>query len=136
MSGARHSATVIMPERDNVRKFFEEWGFSEAIVAGDTVYVSGVVAFLRSGETDLEGAFTGAFEAIGNTLRRAGASWDDVVEMTSYHTDVLAQKDAIIKVKHRYVSPPFPAWTAIEVSRLIPDQGIAEIKVVAKVILR
>jgi hypothetical protein len=31
-----------------------------------------------------------------------------------------------------YVKPPFPAWTAIQVSRLIPTNGITEIKIVAK----
>jgi len=35
-------------------------------------------------------------------------------------------------VKKNYVKPPFPAWTAIQVSRLIPPNGITEIKVVAK----
>jgi len=28
---------------------------------------------------------------------------------------------------------PFPAWTAIQVARLIPTNGITEIKIVAKV---
>lgn len=132
MAGARQAATVIIPERENVRKILEEWGFSEAVVAGDTVYLSGIVARLRPGETDLEAAYVRCFEVIGDTLKRAGVSWDDVVEMTSYHTDITAQKDAIIAVKHRYVAPPFPAWTAIEVRRLVPDDGITEIRVIAR----
>jgi hypothetical protein len=39
---------------------------------------------------------------------------------------------AIVAVKNNYVKPPFPAWTAIQVSRLIPTNGITEIKIVAK----
>jgi hypothetical protein len=35
-------------------------------------------------------------------------------------------------VKKNYVKPPYPAWTAIQVSRLIPSNGITEIKIVAK----
>jgi len=35
-------------------------------------------------------------------------------------------------VKNKYVVGPPPAWTAIEVSRLIPNTGITEIKIVAK----
>jgi enamine deaminase RidA (YjgF/YER057c/UK114 family) len=39
---------------------------------------------------------------------------------------------AITAVKNRYIRAPFPAWTAIGVSRLIPDKGLTEIKMVAK----
>jgi len=39
---------------------------------------------------------------------------------------------AMVAVKKNYVKPPFPAWTAIQVSRLIPPNGITEIKIVAK----
>ncbi len=121
-----------MPEHPGAKKFFEEWGFSEAIVAGDSVYLSGVVVALRPRDTDLQAAYADAFDRIGDTLRRAGVSWDDVVDITSYHTDLTTQMPAIVAVKNRYVKAPFPAWTAIEVSRLIPDRGITEIKIVAK----
>ncbi len=110
----------------------QEWGFSDAIVTGDTVYLSGVVAGVRDGETDLKVDYTRAFERIGDILKRAGASWDDVVDITSFHTDLITQMPAIVAVKNSYVKPPFPAWTAIQVSRLIPSNGITEIKIVAK----
>jgi hypothetical protein len=40
---------------------------------------------------------------------------------------------AIVAVKNRYIKPPFSAWTAIQVARLIPTIGITETKIVAKV---
>jgi hypothetical protein len=40
---------------------------------------------------------------------------------------------AIVTVKNRYIKAPFPAWTAIQVARLIPTNGITEIKIVARV---
>jgi len=40
---------------------------------------------------------------------------------------------AIVAVKNRYIKAPFPAWTAIQVARLIPPNGITETKIVAKV---
>ena len=131
-AGARQEATVLMPEDPQARQFLEEWGFSDAIVAGDTLYLSGVVVGLRPDETDLAAAYTRAFDRIGDTLKRAGASWDDVVDITSFHTDLTTQMPAIVAVKNRYVKAPFPAWTAIGVSRLIPDRGLTEIKLVAK----
>lgn len=132
LAGARQEATVVMPENPEARKFLEEWGFSDAIVSGDTVYLSGVVVGLRPGETDLQAAYARTFDHIGATLKRAGATWDDVVDITSYHTDLTTQMPAIVAVKNRYVKAPFPAWTAIGVSRLIPDRGLTEIKLVAK----
>jgi enamine deaminase RidA (YjgF/YER057c/UK114 family) len=132
LAGARQEAAVVMPENPQARQFLEEWGFSDAIIAGDTVYLSGVVVGLRPGETDLAAAYTRAFDHIGATLNRAGVSWDDVVDITSYHTDLTTQMPAIVAVKNRHVKAPFPAWTAIGVSRLIPDRGLTEIKLVAK----
>ena len=129
--GARGRATVIMSEDASDRRFQEQWGYADAIVAGDTIYLSGIVASQREGET-LEAAYERAYDRIGAILRRAGASWDDVVDITTYHTDVTAQMPAIVAVQRRHIRPPFPAWTAIDVDRLIPDRGITEIKIVAR----
>lgn len=120
---------VVLPEE---KELLDAWGFSSAVVSGDLIFVSGVVAGLREGESDPEAGFTRAFDRIGNALAAAGASWDDVVDMTSYHTDVAAQITSFRRVKDRYVKAPFPAWTAIGVSRLLPPNGLVEIKVVAR----
>ncbi|MBS0373809.1 MAG: RidA family protein [Proteobacteria bacterium] len=130
--GARQEAEVLMAPDPAAARIEEDWGFSDAVVTGDTIYLSGVVAGVRDGETDLQLAYQRAFERIGAILKRAGASWDDVVDLTSFHTDLTTQMPAIVAVKHRYVKAPFPAWTAIQVSRLIPGNGITEIKVVAR----
>jgi enamine deaminase RidA (YjgF/YER057c/UK114 family) len=132
LAGARQDAKILMPTDSVALKFEQDWGFSDAIVTGDTIYLSGVVAGVREGETDLRVAYTRAFERIGEILKNAGASWNDVVEITSFHTDLTTQMPAIVAVKKNYVTPPYPAWTAIQVSRLIPTNGITEIKIVAK----
>ena len=131
-AGSRQDARVILSDNPQAREIQEKWGFADAVVAGDTVYLSGVVAGLRPGETDLTIPYDRAFQRIGTILQRVGASWDDVVEMTTFHTDLTIQMPAIVTVKAKYVRNPPPAWTAVQVSRLIPDTGITEIKVVAK----
>lgn len=131
-AGTRQDALVVMPSDPAALKLEQDWGFSDAIVTGDTIYLSGVVAGVREGETDLKAGYTRAFERIGDILKKSGASWDDVVDITSFHTDLTTQMPAIVAVKNNYVKPPFPAWTAIQVSRLIPSNGITEIKVIAK----
>jgi enamine deaminase RidA (YjgF/YER057c/UK114 family) len=131
-AGARDDAKVIMPDDPKALKARATWGYNDAIVVGDTVYLSGVVASTKDGDANLEAAYTRAFDKLGAILAKAGASWDDVVEITSFHTDVVTQMPAITVVKNRYVRAPFPAWTAIQVVRLVPDRGITEIKLVAK----
>ena len=131
-AGSRQQATILMSDHPQARKFQEDWGYADALVSGDMVYLSGVVAGVAPGETDLKPAYDRAFRQMGKILERAGASWDDVLDITSFHTDLTTQMPAIVAVKKKYVVGPPPAWTAIQVSRLIPDAGITEIKIVAR----
>ncbi len=132
-AGARQDAKVVMDSDPEGAKFQAEWGYASAIRVGDTIYLSGVVAGVHKGETDLTLGYDRAFKEIGETLKSAGASWDDVIDITTFHTDLTTQMPAIVAVKNRYIKAPFPAWTAIQVARLIPTNGITEIKIVAKV---
>ena len=131
--GARQQATVIMPENARQRQMQEQWGYADAVVSNGVAYLSGVPAYLAPGETDMDKAFTRAFEALGKTLTRAGLSWGDVVQITSVHTDVNAQIEAMVKVKHRYMTGKPPAWTAVGTNGLLQPGGIAEITLVAHV---
>ena len=131
-AGARQDAQVVMATDPDELKFQQDWGYASALVSGDTVTLSGVVAGVRPGETDLRAGYTRAFERIGVILRNAGVTWDDVVDITSFHTDLTTQMPAIVAVKNRYIKPPYPTWTAIQVSRLIPDNGVTEIRIVAR----
>jgi enamine deaminase RidA (YjgF/YER057c/UK114 family) len=130
-AGERQRSTVLMSEDEGSRKFQEEWGYSDAVIAGDTIYLSGIVVGQRDGEA-MEAAYDRTYRQIDAILARAGASWDDVVDITSFHTDVTAQMPAIVAAHKKYVKAPYPAWTAIDVDRLIPERGITEIKIVAK----
>ena len=51
-AGAREAPPkqVLMPEDAGARAFQEEVGYSEAVIHGDTIYLSGVVAGPREGE--------------------------------------------------------------------------------------
>jgi enamine deaminase RidA (YjgF/YER057c/UK114 family) len=130
-AGERQRATVLMSESEQGRKFQENWGFSDAVITGDTIYLSGIVVGLRPGQTDLKAAYDQVYKRIGQILSRAGASWDDVVDMTSFHTDVEGQIEAMAAVQKSYVKAPYPAWTAIGVARILGG-GLTEIKITAK----
>ena len=131
---ARLPQNVVMPMRPESRRIFTGWGFAEAVIDGDRVWLSGVVAGLRQDETlaDQEAAYDRAFKMLGDVLKRSGSDFDGVVELTTFHTDLPTQIDTFMKVKHRYIREPFPAWTAIDIDRLVPDNGLVEIKLVAR----
>ena len=130
--GARDRATVVMPDDPRTLAFHEEYGFADAVVIDGTAYLSGVVVGPGPGG-DLAAGYDQAFRRLGKVLERAGGGWRDVVDITSYHTDVTAQLNAMNEVKARYVTAPYPAWTAIQVVRLVPDGAVTEIKLVARI---
>ena len=131
---ARHPENVVVPVNAEDRQELEEWGYADAVIDGDRIWLSGVVAGLRPGETmaDQEAAYHRAFRRLGDVLQRSGSSFDGIVEITTFHTDLPAQIEAFKKVKHVYIRGPFPAWTAIDVDRLVPDRGLVEIKLIAR----
>jgi len=131
--GARQQAIVIMPENERQRQFQQQYGYADAIVSNGVAYLSGLPVFLAPDESDIEKAFTRAFETLGKTLVRAGLTWDDVVQVNSVHTDVNAQIEAMVKVKNRYMTGKVPAWTAVGTNGLLQPGGIAEIALVAHV---
>lgn len=124
-------ATVLMPLDLDQRAFQEDWGFAEAVVVGDTIYLSGIVVDKPPPGADLAAAYERTYRVIGTILARAGASWDDVVDISSFHTDVKAQIRPMVSVHKRFVKAPYPAWTAIGGTQILGD-GITEIKIVAK----
>lgn len=131
---ARRPEDIVVPLGEEQRREQEEWGYADAVIDGDHIWLSGVVAGLRPGETlaDQEVAYDRAFQRIGDVLERAGASFDGIVELTTFHTDLPAQIDGFKRVKDRYIRGPYPAWTAIDIDRLVPELGLVEIKIVAR----
>lgn len=128
----RTADTVLMSESPQGRAMQEQYGFSDAVIAGDTIYVSGVVAGLAPGETDLKPGIERAFRHIERILRRAGASLADIIDVTSFHTDIEPQVEAMSEVSRRLLGSPPSAWTAVQVVRLLPPNGHSEIKVIAR----
>lgn len=126
----------IVPE--GWQETYDNFHYAPAVRAGDLIYLSGIVATLEGDENefnpaDLEAAFDRAFEAVGQVLTEAGADWSNVVEMTTFHTELVYQVTPFTTSKDKFVKAPYPAWTAIDVDRLFPERGLVEIKVIAYV---
>lgn len=114
--------------------FIDDWHFSPALDTGDFVFFSGVTgarADLTVAE-DAETQIRDTFENLQGNLKAASLTFDDVVEMTSYHVGLKKQIATFMAVKDEYMAEPYPAWSAIGVSELITDGALVEIRVIAR----
>ena len=80
----------------------------------------------------MEAQIANAFEAVKRVLDAAGASFEDVVEMSSLHVGLQDQLDVFARVRDRYVKAPYPAQTAVGVAELGVPGAIVELKVQAR----
>ncbi|GAA4180986.1 RidA family protein [Shinella granuli] len=113
---------------------YDEHGYSAAIKSGDLVFVSGQVGSRADGtpEPDFEQQVRLAFQNLKATLAAAGCTFDDIIDVTSFHTDPENQFGTILAVKQEiFDTRPYPNWTAIGVNWLAGFDF--EIKVVARV---
>lgn len=113
---------------------YEAHGYSAAIRSGDLLFVAGQVGSRPDGtpEPDFRRQVELAFDNLQATLKAAGAGFDDIVDVTSFHTDPQNQFETIMAVKNQiFDRPPYPNWTAIGVNWLAGFDF--EIKVIARI---
>lgn len=118
----------------NRHALYEKHGYSAAIRSGALLFVAGQVGSREDGtpEPDFERQIQKAFDNLKATLAAANCSFDDVLDVTSFHTDPETQFEAVMKVKNRnFTKAPHPAWTAIGVNWLAGFDF--EIKVIARI---
>jgi enamine deaminase RidA (YjgF/YER057c/UK114 family) len=107
--------------------------YSAAIRSGDLLFVSGQVGSREDGspEPDFAKQVELAFRNLSAVLAAAGCGFDDVVDVTSFHTDPKTQFDTVLAVREKVIGePPYPTWTAVGVTWLAGFDF--EIKVIAR----
>ena len=110
---------------------YETWKFSQAVKVGDTIWVSGQVGFGPDGVP--EGITDQAklvFENLKRVLEHAGACLADVVETTTYLTDMNDRSD-FASVRDEYFVRNFPASTMLGISALAMPQLKVEVHAIA-----
>lgn len=111
----------------------EAFNLSPALKINDTIWCSGQVGMDENGfipESYTEQAEL-AFQNLRAVLKAAGATLDDVVDLTSFHVDLPAQAADVVEVKNKYINSPYPSWTAVGVVSLADPALKLEIKAVA-----
>lgn len=128
-----------MPERIQTDEALSFEAFdlpiSQGVVHGDTLYVSGQTGVDPETNEMVEGGVEAearmALENIGAILRAAGSSFDDVIKATVFVED-MDDFEAVNAVYEEFLSEPYPARSAVEVSDLALEFAV-EIEAIAAV---
>jgi reactive intermediate/imine deaminase len=103
---------------------------------GVLLFVSGQVSLdvqgSLVGEGDMARQTEQVFENLRAVLEANGGSFEDVVKISTFLTD-MSQLQAVRDVRGRYLADPPPASTTVEVSSLFRPEALIEVEVVAAI---
>ena len=116
----------------------KEYGYSQAVKVGDTIYVSGQVSHDDTGKIvgqgDMEAQMRQAYANIRKVLSQHGATMDNIVDETLFVTDMNAAFAAAVKCRNEvFFGAPVVASTIVQIQRLAFPDLMIEIKCVAKI---
>lgn len=128
-----------MPQREaifpaNRHALYQVHRYSAAIRSGDLLFVSGQVGSRDDGSPEpvFEDQVRRAFVNLRAVLAAGGCTLDDVVDVTTFHTDPVSQVETVMAVRAEEIGgPPYPNWTAVGVNWLAGFDF--EIKVIARI---
>jgi 2-iminobutanoate/2-iminopropanoate deaminase len=110
--------------------------YTDAVRAGDLLFVSGCVSIDAAGAVvgvgDVVAQARQVFENVGLCLAAAGASFADVVKVTTFLTDI-HDRARINPVRQEFFGDARPASTLVEVSALVLPEFLIEVEAVALV---
>lgn len=124
---------------------YDREDFAPVRRVGDLLFISGIIVARRPDQgTDVESfknEVRRTFKRIQHELESAGASFDDVVMINSFHVwsgpDFAGTKEeqfeAFNQVKQEFMHGPHPAWTAVGSTGLLGTGGIVEVQMIAHV---
>ena len=124
--------TAINPPE--TKAIYDAFHFSQATRVGDTIWVSGQTGIDPATMTPAEGIEAQtrlAFDNVRTVLEAAGATMDDIVELTTFHLDLQGDVPVFSAVKDEYIAEPYPSWSAVGVTQLALPELLVEIRVVA-----
>ena len=115
---------------------YEPFLLSQAIRVGDLLFVSGQAGYDDAGQV-VEGGFDAqaeqAFANLERALRAGGASLAEVVKVTIFVTNMAANFPAVVELRRKHFTPPYPADSIVQVAGLYTPEAQIEIEAIAVV---
>lgn len=127
---------AISAQAYNRRDLEKSVGYSQAVLAGDFLFIAGCVSWDMDGKVMHAGDFPAQLEAvygdIDATLKAHGLDAFHVVKETIFTTDMDAMVAANSRRLAYYKDVAPPAGTWVEIKRLVDPEMLLEIEVIAK----
>jgi len=129
---ARTGDDLVVPR--SMQPIVDKAGYVPAVKAGDLLFCAGQIG--RAPDltifTEPEAQFRACWDNLRTVLSEAGCSFDDVVEMTTYHVRMSEHMWAFVSIKDEVFPRGTCAWTCIGVAELAHPDLLVEIKAVAR----
>lgn len=103
--------------------------YSQAVLAGNTLYMSGQIALELAGTGDVRAEATKIMENIGHILAEAGMDYSNIVKSSIFLKD-MNDFNIINEVYGGYFKADPPARETVQVARLPKDVNV-EVSVIA-----
>ena len=118
-----------------MRNILEQKGYTPGLRVGPFVFVAGQVGRTPDMRVvvDPEAQFAACFENLRTVLNAAGCTFDDIVDITTFHVDMAAHFAAFRAVKNRMLPRGLFPWTAVGVASLAEPELLLEAKATALV---
>jgi enamine deaminase RidA (YjgF/YER057c/UK114 family) len=138
------NGSVILPN-EAAKRAHDEFRYAAIRRVDNMLYISGVIVGRRDNEGKDAAAFKlqvdRGFQRLKGLLESAGASFNDVVMINSFHVwqgpdfeGTKSEQFALFEeVAGNYLKPPYPAWTAVGTTGLLGTGGIVEVQLIARV---
>ena len=105
--------------------------FSQVVKFGGQFFIAGQTAVDENGDTvgvgDIEAQTRQVFKNLEKALAAVGATFDHIVSLTVYSTDLDAHLPTIGAYRSKYFSEPVPS-TTVQISRLVRPEWLLEIE--------
>jgi enamine deaminase RidA (YjgF/YER057c/UK114 family) len=131
-AAAAPGKTVVIPAGED--RAYDEFRYAPAVVVGDTVIVSGIPA---GGPGTYEEQVRRMFQRAQRTLAAAGVTFQDVVEIDTFHVlpkdqpAFWAEYQRFLPLHREFFPDGSPAWTAVATPALIAPGAVMEMRLVA-----
>ncbi|ARR56024.1 hypothetical protein HY78_22515 [Rhizorhabdus wittichii DC-6] len=118
-----------------LRPIEDDYGFSQAVRAGDFLFISGSVSWDNDGTPtnvgDMGAQMRSIYVDIGKTLKHHGLDPTDIVKETIYVTDMDKFFEGAQARADFYQGVVPPAATGVEINRLVNTDFMIEIEAIA-----
>lgn len=116
----------------------KEYGYSQAVKVGDTIYLAGQVSHDDQsnivGFGDMEMQMRQTYANVQQVLAHYGATMSNIVDEVLFVTDMDTAYAAAVKCRQEiFAGTPVVASTIVQIQRLALPEFMIEIKCVAKI---